>query len=402
MPSTGSAVARIRKAESTSPRASLPSHDGSATVRGPIRARSRSDHERHGVEHPRAELDVAADARPARRPGRPCPSLDRTPSARTPPGPCRSAAVGLRLGRVDGLRPPVAHHDVEAPRHRPRSSNRTDDPSGAPACLPTTNGMADASRSTASSAAGPVSWPGRPVATRMSCSCTQQSITRTCMNSRYGTFPTGLGPTSSKRAAGHDRSSASRRAVTVAELVQHLRTGRDRRGDHPSLVAGADLVVRHAAASTAGSGAGSPSSERSVPTMCDSTSRTVHPGHSDGSSHSAVAEVLEPRRRWRPTPRARIVDDRLLRSRRPRPPFPGAPASTPPFPRRAPGARSRIASGLPGPSAQRRRYPRSVGPGGQDGPEPQVGAGPAPGVPTIHVRRQPGVASTRPLAGRSR
>jgi hypothetical protein len=114
-------------------------------------------------------------------------------------------------------------------------------------------------------------------------------MTRTCMNSRYGTSPTGLGPISSKRVSGHDRSSATRRPVTSWNSCKTSGPGRERRGATQASLRAPTSFSTWDGNSVSGGGSPSPSSTRSMPIRCDNTSRTVHPGHSDGRSHSASA-----------------------------------------------------------------------------------------------------------------
>ena len=81
--------------------------------------------------------------------------------------------------------------------------------------------------------------------------------------------------------------SARRRAVTSRNSSRTACPESERRdATHASLRAPISFVTCEGT-STRGGGDASPSSVRSIPIRCDSTSRTAHPGHSDGISHSA-------------------------------------------------------------------------------------------------------------------
>ena len=200
----------------------------------------------------------------------------------------------------------------------PRRSKRTDAPSGAPACLPTTKGMADAQAVQRELRGGTriVTGPGRGdtdvllVHPRVHDPHVHELAVRDLSH---------RGSARSRRSAPRDTTGdrARRRAADVLGTPAGRRAPDERPARrHPRLVAGADLVLRRGAASASrGGGAGSPSSARSIPMRWDSTSRTVHPGHSEGRSHSASPRSRAKRVDGLPLLR-QDRDDRLLCSAR--------------------------------------------------------------------------------------
>ncbi len=155
----------------------------------PAPSRRSSDHEGEvgrGPFRPRAfvadDLDPAqrrgTDCRPARekRAGRACAGRRR---ARRPRQRRRRRSPARR--RATWMARPAGAGEVEGDRL----------PVGTPARLPTTNRGPRSSSSTdeVDGRRRRPSWPGTPTASRMSCSCIQQSITRIRMNR-----PVGVGP----------------------------------------------------------------------------------------------------------------------------------------------------------------------------------------------------------------
>ena len=165
----------------------------------------------------------------------------------------------------------------------------TDCPVVAPAFLPTTKPSAVAISSSTTSTASPVSWPGRPTASRMSCSCSQQSNTRICMNRPKVSLPAGVNDSAFHSSSLMASSAASRAPVSSRNLESTSFGGTTRSAStHCSLKAPMSLrTCSLDSRSISMSGPGSPASIASVPTMCDTLSCTLQPGSGDGRRHSS-------------------------------------------------------------------------------------------------------------------
>src|SRR4051812_36832226 len=121
----------------------------------------------------------------------------------------------------------------------------------------------------------------------MSCSWTQQSITRTCMNTAYGTLPIGLGPSRSRSWSLMACMAWSRSLASASNSASTSDPGVFRRASiHPSFILPIGLCTWGRSSGTAG-GASRPANIDSVPMTCDSWSFTVHPGHSVGLAQSS-------------------------------------------------------------------------------------------------------------------
>ena len=125
-----------------------------------------------------------------------------------------------------------------------------------------------------------------PSACRMSSSWTQQSKTRTPMKRRYGTRPTGES-VSASRSTPDSSASCSVRSATTSRKSENASSTASDRASWTNFSLSSPIGLRTYSRTDSGnsmSGTGSPASMCSVPAMCATMSRTVHPG-------SAVAAV---------------------------------------------------------------------------------------------------------------
>ena len=135
--------------------------------------------------------------------------------------------------------------------------------------------------STAAAAAGPPRSLSRPSGTRMSCSWTQKSNERISMKRPYVATPIGVQDTAAKSSSVR-RASSARRASSVSPKRTRISAG-----------VAPDANARYSPRRSKGAGFSpsghQPRSSSSIPARCCTTSRTVQPGHNDGTDQSAAS-----------------------------------------------------------------------------------------------------------------
>ena len=176
------------------------------------------------------------------------------------------------------------------PTTGPVMSKSTVSPRGTAASRATMRGSDRMIALTKAAAEGESRLPGRPIAARMSCSCTQMSTTRRVRASVAVVGPKGPRTTESAVRAG-SRSADIRLASTSSSSPATSAPSRGRRSWTKSSM---NLPISFLTCGILGSsreGGSAPSSHDSMPTMWLIWSLTVHPGHSVCRSKSSGEQV---------------------------------------------------------------------------------------------------------------